>query len=218
MRLKQEINTNFKNSTMARKTFISYKYSEAQDLRDTILEALGEDAKYYQGETSDSPDLTDTSTENIKKNLKDMIYGTSVTIVIISPNLKKSSWIDWEIEYSLKEIAREDKVSRTNGVVGVIMKHNGGYDWLVSHKINDDGCRSRHIESSKLYDIVNNNRYNLNTEDKYHCSVCKSYDQLSGSYFSLVKEEDFLDDPDKYIENAYEKSKSISNYNISKQK
>lgn len=51
---------------MAHKTFISYKYSEAQKLRDDIIEALGEDATYYKGETSDSPDLTDTSTENIK--------------------------------------------------------------------------------------------------------------------------------------------------------
>lgn len=51
-----------------------------------------------------------------------MIYNTSVTIAIISPNMDKSSWIDWEIEYSLKEIVREDKTSRTNGIVGVIMK------------------------------------------------------------------------------------------------
>ena len=58
---------------MARKTFISYKYSEAQDLRDEILKALGDDATYYQGETSDSPDLTDTSTENIKKKLEQNI-------------------------------------------------------------------------------------------------------------------------------------------------
>ena len=29
---------------MAHKTFISYKYSEAQKLRDDIIEALGEDA------------------------------------------------------------------------------------------------------------------------------------------------------------------------------
>lgn len=199
---------------MARTTFISYKYSEAQDLRDAILEALGEDARYYQGETSDSSDLTDTSTENIKKNLKDMIYATSVTIVIISPNLKKSSWIDWEIEYSLKEVTREDKVSRTNGILGVIMKHNGGYDWLVSHKTNIDGCRSRYIDDDKLYKIINDNRYNLNTEDKYHCSTCKSFDQMNGSYFSLVEEDDFLCDPNKYIENAYNKSKSISNYKI----
>ena len=53
---------------MAHKTFISYKWSEAQDLRDDIITALGEDATYYKGETSESPDLTDTSTENIKKN------------------------------------------------------------------------------------------------------------------------------------------------------
>ena len=91
---------------MARKTFISYKYSEAQDLRDEILESLGEDATYYQGETSESPDLTDTSTENIKEDLKDMMYNTSVTIVIISPNIKQSKWIDWELEYCLKRISR----------------------------------------------------------------------------------------------------------------
>lgn len=51
---------------MAHKTFISYKYSEARDLRDKILKALGKDAVYYQGETSDSPDLTDLKSETIK--------------------------------------------------------------------------------------------------------------------------------------------------------
>ena len=91
---------------MARETFIAYKYSEAQDLRDEIIRQLGDDASYYQGETADSPDLTDTSVENIKENLKDMIFGTSVTIVIVSPNLKSSKWVDWEIEYSLKEYKR----------------------------------------------------------------------------------------------------------------
>lgn len=40
--------------------------------RDDIIDALGEDASYYKGETSDSPDLTDTTTDNIKKNLRDM--------------------------------------------------------------------------------------------------------------------------------------------------
>ena len=75
---------------MARKTFISYKYSEACDLRDKILDSLGEDAKYYNGETSDSPDLTDKKTETIKEILKDMIYGTSVLIVILSPKIKES--------------------------------------------------------------------------------------------------------------------------------
>ncbi|MDW9231755.1 hypothetical protein C7S15_4355 [Burkholderia cepacia] len=60
-----------------------------------------------------------------------MMFDTSVTIVIVSPNIIQSKWIDWEIEYSLKEITRENITSRTNGIVGVIMKHNGSYDWLI---------------------------------------------------------------------------------------
>jgi hypothetical protein len=203
---------------MARKTFISYKYSEATDLRDKILKALGKDANYYQGETAESPDLTDTSVDNIKKNLRDMIFGTTVTIVVISPNIKQSKWIDWEIEYSLKEITREDKTSSTNGIIGVIMAHNGGYNWLVSQTVKSDGCKTRSIDTSILYDIINRNRFNLNTEDKHSCPNCKTFDQLRGSYISLIEENIFLENPNKFIENAYEKSKQITNYAISKQR
>ena len=87
---------------MAYKTFISYKYDESQALRDAIIEKLGNDAIYYCGETSISPNLTDLKTYSIKEKLKDMIYNTSITIVILSPKMSKSKWIEWEIEYSLK--------------------------------------------------------------------------------------------------------------------
>ena len=100
---------------MPRKTFISYRYSEARTVRDDILKALGPNASYYQGETSDSPDLTDTSTENIKNSLTDMMYDTSVTIVVVSPSIKQSKWVDWEIEYSLKEISRLISIRATEG-------------------------------------------------------------------------------------------------------
>ena len=194
---------------MAHKTFISYKYSEACDLRDDIIDALGDDASYYKGETSDSPDLTDTSTENIKKNLKDMMYDTSVTIVIISPNMKKSKWIDWEIEYCLKSISRKERTSHTNGIVGVIMKQNGGYSWIKTTNTNEDGCSSSSYQSDKLYDIINNNRFNQNPKE-YTCEKCKTVDSLTGSYIALVEEEDFLNNPNKYIDNAYEKSENDS--------
>ena len=201
---------------MARKTFVAYKYSEARNLRDEIVEALGNDATFYRGETAESPDLTDTTVDNIKDHLKEMLHGTSVTIVIISPDLKNSKWVDWEIEYSLKEIAREDKTSRTNGVVGVIKKINGGYNWLVSNVTKDDGCSVRQIDSSKLYAIINHNRYNLTGDDKYAYRQCKSYSQLDGSYISLIEEDDFLSNTKKYIENAYNKSENINNYEIYK--
>ncbi len=192
---------------MAHKTFISYKYSEARELRDKIIEALGDDANYYKGETSDSPDLTDTSTENIKKNLKDMMYDTSVTIVIISPNMKKSEWIDWEIEYCLKNITRKNRTSHTNGVVGVIMKHNGGYSWFKHSNQNEDGCLYISYDETKVYDIINNNRFNQNPK-VYSCTKCKTVNALTGSYIAYVTEEDFLSDPNKYINNAYDKSEN----------
>lgn len=201
---------------MAHKTFISYKYSEARNLRNEIIDALGDDATYYQGETSSSPDLSDTSTENIKKNLTDMMYDTSVTIVILSPNMKSSKWIDWEIEYSLKNITRKGRTSHTNGVVGVIMKHNGGYDWLKTTSINSDGCASSSFNQSKVYSIINNNRFNQNPK-VYSCNVCKTVNALTGSYISYVEEETFLSNPQKYIDNAYDKSENdAAGYDLTK--
>lgn len=199
---------------MAHKTFISYKYSEAQDLRDRIIESLGKDASYYKGETSDSPDLTDTSTENIKKNLKDMMFDTSVTIVIISPNMKESKWIDWEIEYCLKNITRKDRTSHTNGVVGVIMKVDGKYDWFKYSTTNSDNCSVSSYHDFKTFDIINNNRYNQDPKI-YSCDKCKCVNALTGSYIAFVEEDDFLANPDKYINNAYDKSENdASGYKI----
>ena len=201
---------------MARKIFISYKYSEAQDLRDEILHALGDDATFYKGETADSPDLTDTKVGNIKIKLKDMMYNTSVTIVIVSPNMTKSKWIDWEIEYSLKEISRDGRTSKTNGVVGVIMKYNGSYDWLISTEKKDDGCSLRTFDSSKLYDVIAKNRFNRIGDEKYACKTCNSMSRLEGSYISLIDEEDFISNPSKYIENAYEKSQNLDSFELVK--
>lgn len=201
---------------MSHKTFISYKYSEARNLRDSIIDALGDDAIYYQGETSSSPDLSDTSTENIKKNLTDMMYDTSVTIVIISPNMKDSNWIDWEIEYSLKNKTRKGRTSHTNGVVGVIMKYNGGYSWLKTTSTKGDGCTTSSYDESKVYPIINNNRFNQNPK-KYSCNACKTVDALTGSYIAYVEEETFLSDPQKYIDNAYDKSENdAAGYNLTK--
>ena len=142
---------------MAHKTFISYKYSESRELRDRIIGALGQDASYYKGETADSPNLKDRKTETIKEHLKDMLFDTTVTIVIVSPNMRQSNWIDWEIEYSLRNYTRSGKCSGTNGVLGVLMKVNGGYDWIRSHTSHADGCTSNGYADSLLPSIMQNN-------------------------------------------------------------
>jgi len=203
---------------MAHKTFISYKYSEAQSLRDKIIHALGDDATYYKGETSDSPDLSDTSTQNIKRVLSDMMYDTSVTIVIISPHMKESKWIDWKIEYCLKNNTRKDRTSHTNGVVGVIMKWNGGYDWFVNHFYNCHGTPVVNYNNRYLYPIIYLNHFNSNPP-QWHCGWCKSYDWLNGSYVEYVEEDTFLANPQLYINNAYDKSENdAAGYDLVKQR
>lgn len=201
---------------MARKTFISYKYSEARQLRDNILDSLGEDARFYSGETASSPDLSNTTVDKIKTSLKDMIYSTTVTIVIISPQMIQSRWIEWELEYSLKSIKRGDQNSSTNGIIGVIQKVNGSYDWLTTVSKNSDGCTSKSHLTNKMFPIINNNRFNQ-APPSYACNDCKTFNRLSGSYISLIPEDEFLSDPSLYIENAYEKSKALAKYEIKKE-
>ncbi len=65
---------------MAHETFISYKYSDAVDVRDRIYENMGEYAKFYRGENGFSPNKSDDSDDAIWNYLKDMIWGTSVTM------------------------------------------------------------------------------------------------------------------------------------------
>lgn len=203
---------------MARKTFISYKFSEAQDLRDAIIEALGEDATFYNGERSDSSDMTDFKTTTIKKNLTDMMFDTSVLIVIISPNMKQSKWIDWEIQYCLQNNARKDRTSQTNGVVGVIKKINSSYNWFKNNIQNSDGCSSISYEEHLVYDIIKKNRYNQNPI-KYSCNTCKTVNSHMGSYISYVEEDIFITNPAKFIENAYDKSENDARgYDLTKMK
>lgn len=46
--------------------------------------------------------------------------------------------------------------------------------------------------------------------------VLHIYDQLWSSYISYITEEDFIDKPHFYIENAFEKSRKLGDYEIYK--
>jgi len=105
---------------MARKTFISYKYSDSKDTRDRIIKALGSDATYYKGEDGFSDDMSSLTSNTIKQKLSDMIYDTSVLIVVISTNVDKSEWVKWEINYATSKQTRGSRQSQPDGVVMVI--------------------------------------------------------------------------------------------------
>ena len=195
---------------MARKTFISYKYSDvvenkSDNLREKIIKRLGDDAKFYRGENGYTKDLSSYTASFIKKTLKDMMYDTSVTIVILSPNMKLSQWIEWEIEYSLREVTRNDRTSHPNGIVAVVQKqplyfNSDGYAWLKRW----DGK----WDETRLFSVLRGNRDNK----KIYAPVT-----LSNHYVDIVTEDDFLRDPSRYIEEAFHKSQCTDCYYLVKQ-
>lgn len=191
---------------MARKTFISYKYNDAvegkpNNLRDRIINKLGADSRFYCGENGYSKDLTSYSADYIKTKLKDMIRDISVAIVILSPNMKLSNWMNWEITYSLMEITRENRKSLTNGIVCVVQKQptyyglTDGYSWMKNWRDEWD--------LNKCFDLI---RLNQNNKRTYSSNL------LSPNYIDTVTEDSFLRNSDKYIEEAYEKAKPNAYY------
>ena len=75
-------------------------------LKDFIKENILTNDDIYKGEQSDE-DISSWPEYAIWEHLKDKIYDSTITIVLISPNMKetgrwqRSQWIPWEISYSL---------------------------------------------------------------------------------------------------------------------
>ena len=145
---------------MARKTFISYKYNEARGSRDLIIRALGENATYYTGETSESPNMDDLKTDTIKEKLKNMIFPTSVMIVIISKNVDDSKWMEWEINYATSRQTRNGRQSQPNGIVKVM---DGGFRYVG--EINELIERKSKAVTVDLMDFLRNP--NMYIEEAY---------------------------------------------------
>ena len=87
---------------------------------------------------------------------------------------------------------------------------NGDYSWFKKHRTNADGCQVSYYDEGLVYDIISNNRYNQDPV-KYNCDICHCIDAMNGSYIAYVEEDTFLENPQKYIDNAFDKSENDGN-------
>ena len=206
---------------MGRKIFVSYKYADdnvkqldynynyilpvkttARRYVDKLEEKIGID-NIYKGE-NDGEDLSSLSDDSIWNSLKEKIFDSSVTIVLISPNMKEyfkaqnSQWIPQEISYSLKNITHNGRTSGSNGIICVVLPDKcGSYSYYINQS-----CFGTTYNDNVTFDIIKNNRNN------------HKYGQ--GSYVVTVKWEDFINNFNKYIDEAIEHKDNIDNYEITK--
>lgn len=226
---------------MARKFFISYKYSDilvndlnmieynffqrgyvrrdtrVRDYVDKLQEIIGRE-HINLGE-KDGESLADFKDSTIWSKLKTKIWGSSITIVMISKGMKmlftneKDQWIPWEISYSLRETMRDDRISRMNAILGIVLPdENNSYEWYYTQNILCD-CTTHHTD--KLFGILQRNMFNMKEPVQTTCNGLKIH-HGEFSFIKTVKWNDFLLIPNVYIEKAIEIRKLHENYTIYK--
>lgn len=225
---------------MARKVFVSYKYGDssvqyiprlgatdpttARHYVDWLHNHLDANDHIIKGE-DDGEDMTGFKDETIASNLRDKIYDSTVTVVLISKNMKEiytpeaDQWIPWEIAYSLREKTREDRTSGANGILAVVIPdENGSYEYFVQ-PIGCLHCGSIRWKQDTLFQILGKNMFNRRQPKTTVCpnGVCGVlHTGDDHSYIHPVKWSDFMPNINYYIDHATRLNQSIDDYEIVK--
>lgn len=232
---------------MGRKIFISYKYADSnvenitenksfwgactvRNYVDKIEQELKDKTDHiYKGE-SDGEDLSQLSSSTIWDKLKDRIYDSTLTIIMLSKGMKESfkeekhQWIPQEISYSLKEVSRKDKngnlvTSRTNALLAVILPDvNGSYDYFTYNRTCcKSGCTVYESNSSYIFSIMKGNLFNHKNPNCNSCDTGSTIYHGDPSYMYCVKWSDFVNSMETYIDKAYLLQDKQDDYNIQKE-
>jgi len=216
---------------MGRKIFITYKYGDTNvralpnifftKVRDYVdkLQGLIDINDHINKGELDGESLEEFEDETIASSLRNKIYDSSITIVLLSPNMKtsyaseKDQWIPWEISYSLKEHSRNGRASLTNAVLAVALPDTwGSYNYYINYNM---ACNSRTLNTDFLFQIMRDNMFNIRTPDTKDCNGNKIF-YGQASYIFSVTWDDFVKDIDHYLNVATNINSNIGDYKIVK--
>lgn len=229
---------------MGHKIFVSYKYADAnvynilgnghwglctaRNYVDVIEKELEESDDIYKGE-SDGEDLSQLTDEIIWSKLKDRIYDSSITIVILSKGMKETlkeerhQWIPQEISYSLRETPRKNKngdsiTSHTNALLAVVLPDiNGDYSYFMEAKnCCSCGCTYYHKQSPFIFNIMRGNLFNQKQPDSNICTNNSTIYHGDYHYMLCVKWSDFKNNMSTYIDKALNIQAKKDEYDIQK--
>lgn len=224
---------------MGHKVFVSYKYGDMQvraldrgllnifptkvrDYVNVLQDMITAGVNIWKAE-EDGNDLSQLEDDSIWTQLKAKIKDSSVTIVLISKGMRTieaedKQWIAKEVSYSLKEIVSGDRISKSNGLLAVILPdENGSYSYYVDECAH---CNTRTHKTSQLFQILRKNMFNLKDPSQYDSSCFQEHGKVhtgdTHSYAHQVKWDDFVKDYERHINHAVALRDNIHNYEIQK--
>jgi hypothetical protein len=224
-----------------KKVFISYKYGDydvqqldniifttVRDYVNKIQQMFEESPHIFRAEEDDN-DLSRFKDSTIESKLRKKIYDSSITIVLISKNMKEhipeeDQWIPWEISYSLKEHSRKERTSLSNALLAVVIPDiRGSYEYFLVDN-HCPICKCRLLKTNLLFRILRENMFNIKkhkekrTDCYNHSENNKPYSGYC-SYIHTVKWSDFIDENkiDNYLNIANEINENIKDYEIVKE-
>lgn len=196
--------------------FISYKKEDKENgYLDKILKVL--DQEQIKGKALDKWIDSDDIDYIMQKIREEYLSNTSVTIFVIGShssenegcdyhNFNKQSFIIRELQASLYD----GKGNRRSGILGIVLPHMEEKIFKGSYYCC--ACQTYHsiidINDETVIREFSENYYLRKSE-----SACGEVYQDEDSFCALVKYTDFINDPNKYINQAYAKTKSeINNF------
>jgi len=225
---------------MARKIFVSYKYSDSsvqpilrcgendpttvRHYVDVLQAHIDANDHVNKGEDG-GEDMSDFKDETIASNLRDKIYDSSVTVVLISKNMRDPStseadqWIPWEVAYSLREKTREDRTSRTNAMLAVVVPdENGSYEYFIQ-PVGCTHCGSIRWRQDILFQVIGKNMFNRKQPKLGSCptGVCGTFHTGNDhSYIHPVRWDHFISDINYYLDHVIGINQNIEHYELVK--
>lgn len=229
---------------MGKKIFVSYKYADSdveklpyRSYLDQIVEpttvrhyvdhlqtVFAADDHINKGER-DGESLAGFKDSAIESRLRDKIWDSSITLVLISPNMKESwnreddQWIPWEISYSLSEYRRNGRTSTLNAVLAIVVPdRNSSYGYYIQEDMCPY-CNCRILQSDKTFEIITRNMFNRKDIEEADCSGSHSGIRIykgDSSYIEVVKWADFIGNPTYWLGRAELLRNSAASFNIVK--
>lgn len=199
---------------MGNKVFISYKYADTSVQRlssisllqlatprhyvDIIQQKLLPKYGHINKGEDDGESLATFKETTIFSKLADKIFDSSITIVLISPNMKnfysleRDQWIPWEISYSLRTKNRKGTYSNPNAILTVVLPdHYGSYSYADNYNFG--------------FEIIRLNKNNVKPLLNYG---------LSSDYIVSCTWGQFLSQFDTWIDRALTNRRNVDKYNL----